>query len=122
MLEIQKKQLANCIAMLNALGCVFIVRDATGVIHKSTVSLDPPAPDPKRFSKRDYSSFKIKERIAALKVGDVDVFTVDDAAKANGITVQSLGSTVSAVGIIAFGKGAFTTQRVGNTIQCMRTA
>lgn len=122
MIEIQRIQLQKHIAILNAMGCAFVVRDPEGVVHKSTIPFDPAIPDPKRFVQRDYSAFKIKTRIAALKVGDVDVFVLDDAAKAGGITLGSLGSAVSAAGILMFGKGAFTTQRVGETIQCMRTA
>ena len=118
MIEIQRIQLQKHIAILNAMGCAFIVRDPDGVIHKSTIPLDPAAPKPKR----DYSGFGIKARITALKVGDVDVFILDAVAKAGGITLGSLGSAVSAAGILKFGKGAFTTQRVGETIQCMRTA
>lgn len=122
MIEIQRIQLQKHIAILNAMGCAFIVRDPDGNIHKSTIPLDPAAPEPKRFAHRDYSSFNIKARIVALKVGDVDVFVLDDAAKEGGITLGSLGSAVSAAGILKFGKGSFTTQRVGETIQCMRTA
>lgn len=121
MLEIQKKQLGNIEAMLKGMGAKFAIMLDDGTIIDGGLRIkayQPQLPGMPTKPRRDFSQFRIRERLAELRVGEVVEF---DTAGTE-FSASDVCGNLSSAGIYKFGNGNFTTCTVGTKVQGLRVA
>ena len=114
MLDIQRKLLDRMLAQLDGMNAKYAI-----VIDGEKFGTLEVAPDRPRANRVrtgiDFKQFKIRERLEALKVGEVLVIDVPA-----GINVRAVQSNACARAASVFGPGNSTTCRVGQQVQLIR--
>lgn len=113
MLDIQEKVLADALRKLDSLGCHYAIQTP----DDRTLG-DLEVKNRKRASKQKVNHFKqtgYVETVAAMGIGDVQVFKTPEGAPVSGFQ-----KAIAGTGCRAFGNGNFTTCMVGTDVQALR--
>lgn len=119
MQAVQVQTIIRAINMLKAAGAKFKVITEDGDEYGD---LEVVIPKQRKHMDRSamHERLKIKERIGAMKVGDVEVFTLPPDMHTENLDPSKLQSIIAGHCTNVLGKGACTTHRNGDSVEVLR--
>lgn len=112
--KIQQKVIEDAMRKLLAANCKFAILLPDGE-KLGDLELALPKKHGKGSRINNFIRTGYRERVRAMKVGDVEVFETD------GTSIKNYQSAICSCGLRAFGNGHFNTCINGSTIEAMRT-
>lgn len=115
-MDIKEREMQKVLGLMKVWGWKYVIQKEDGTIINN--GLEVAVKNTKRTCRRGYfDDLLLEYNIFGMNIGDV--VTVNLAGTK--FTVKEVAAQVSGLGIHKFGAGNFTTHRIKNAVECMRT-
>ena len=115
-MNIKEREMQKVLGLMKAWGWKYAIQKEDGTIINN--GLEVAVEDTKRTCRRGYFDELLdKYNIPSMNIGDVVTVNLEGTK----FTIKEVAAQVSGVGIKKFGAGNFTTHRIENAVECMRT-